>query len=96
MKNKNTVIEIKRLNTQAIQILKITNNINPSLVKVIFIPKYDPKIRPYDGKSLIALGKKIGNQIPSNIKLLTSITKFNEYTKKWFGSSYKCNICSMI
>ena len=60
-------------------------------MKDIFTPKADPKIRPYDilvkhhksakygDKSLIALGPKIWNQLPSNVKSLNSITNFREY-----------------
>ena len=57
-------------------------------MKDIFTPKRDSKIRPfeilgkhhksakYGDKILTALGPKIWNQLPSNIKSLTSITKF--------------------
>ena len=59
----------------------------------IFTPKRNPKIRPYDildkhhesakydDKSLIALDPKLWNQLPSNVKSLTSVTKFNEYIR---------------
>ena len=77
-------------------------------MKEIFTPKRDPKIRPYDilvehhnsaeygDKSFIALGPKIWNQFPFNVKSLTSIIKFKEYIRTWFGPSCKLNICSMI
>ena len=56
-------------------------------MKDTFTPKRDPKIGPYDilvkhhksakygDKSWIALGRKIWNQLPSNVKSLTSVTK---------------------
>ena len=54
---------------------------------IIFTPKTNVKIRPHDimvrhhnaaiygDKSLIALGHKIRNKLPTNIKSLISITK---------------------
>ena len=95
-------MEIKRLRTLAIEIFKTINKINLSFMKDIFTHKRDPKMRPfeifvkhrssakYSDKSLIPLGPKIWNQLPSNVKTLTSITKFKEYTR------CKCNICRMI
>ena len=47
-------------------------------------------------KCLLALDLKIWNQLPSNVKSLTSISKFKEYIRTWFGPSSKCNICRMI
>ena len=88
-------MEVKRICTLAIEIFKIFKNINPSFIKDIFTPKRDSKIRSYDilakhqkaakygDKSLIALGPKIWNQLPSNVKSLTSITKFKEYIRTW-------------
>ena len=58
-------------------------------MKEIFTPKRDPKSRPYDilvehhnsakygHKSCIALGPKIWNQFPCNVKSITCIIKLN-------------------
>ena len=58
-------------------------------MKEIFTPKRDPKIRSYDilvehhnsakygDKSCIALGPKIWNQFPCNVKSITCIIKLN-------------------
>ena len=58
-------------------------------MKEIFTPKRDPKSRPYDilveyhnsakygDKSCIALGPKIWNQFPCNVKSITCIIKLN-------------------
>ena len=101
-------MKIKRLCTIDIEIFKTINNINPNFMKDIFTPKRDPKIRPYDifvkhhksakygDKSLIALGPKIWNQLLSNVKSLTFITKLKEYIRTYFGPSCKSNICTMI
>ena len=101
-------MEIKRLRTLATEIFKTINNINPSCMKNIFTPKTITKIRPHDiivrlhntatygNKSLTALGPKVWNKVPTNIKSLTSITKFKEYMRTWFGPSCKCNLFRMV
>ena len=77
-------------------------------MKNIISPKTNAKIRPHDiivrhhnsttygDKSLIALGPKIWNKLPTNIKSLTSITKFKEYVRTWFEPRCKCNVCRMV
>ena len=59
----------------------------------IFTPKANAKIRPHDiivrhhntatygDKSLTALRSNIWNKRPTNIKSLTSMTKFKEYIR---------------
>ena len=92
-KNGNTTMEIKRLRTLATEIFKTINNINPSYMKNIFTPKTNTKIRPndiivrihstatYGNKILTALRPKVWNKVCTNIKSLTSITKFKEYMR---------------
>ena len=92
-KNGTPTMEIKSLRTLANEIFKTINNINPSYMKNIFTSKRKAKIRPHDiivrhhntatygDKSLTALGPKICNNLPTNIKSLTSITKFKEYIR---------------
>ena len=101
-------MEIKRLRTLATEIFKTINNINPSYMKNIFTPKINAKIRPHDvivrhhdtatygDKSLTTLGPEIWDKLPRNIKSLTSIIKFKEYIRTWFGPSCKCNVCRMV
>ena len=101
-------MEIKRLQALATEIFKTINNINPSHMNNIFTPKTNAKIRTHDiivrhhntatygDKSLTALGPKICNKLPTNVKSLTSITKFKEYIRTWFGPSCKCNVCRMV
>ena len=101
-------MEIKRLRILAIEIFKTLNDINPSYMKNIFTKKTNAKIRPndiivrhhntasYHDKSLITLGPKIWNKLPTNIKSLTSLAKFKEFIRTWFGPSCQCNICRMI
>ena len=92
-------MDIKRLETLATENFKRISNINPSYMKNIFTPKTNAKTRPHDiiarnyntatygNKRLTALGPEIWNKLPTNIKSLTSITKFKEYIRMWFGSS---------
>ena len=74
----------------------------------MFAPKTNAKIQLHDiivrhhdiatygNKSLTALGPKIWNKLPTNVKSLTSITKFSEYIRTRFGPSCKCNVCRMF
>ena len=62
-------------------------------MKNIFTPKTNTKVRPndiivrlhstatYGNKSLTALRPKVWNKVRTNIKSLTSITKFKEYMR---------------
>ena len=109
-KNGTTTTEIKRLRALGNKIFKTINNINPSHMKNIFTPKTNAKIQPHDiivrrnntatygDKSLIALGPNINiwNKVSTNIKSLTSVTKFKEYIRTWFRPSCKCNVCTMV
>ena len=88
-------MEIKRVRVLAIEIFKIVNNLNPNFMKDKFTPKLHPKVRPkvrpngilvkhhntitYGTKSLKALGPKIWNQLPEDLKSEISYTKFKEY-----------------
>ena len=77
-------------------------------MKSIFTPKTNAKkLRPHDimvrhntaiygDKSLTALGRKIWNKLPTNITSLTSITKFKEYIKTWFGPRVRFNVCIKV
>ena len=101
-------MEILKIRTLDTEIFKTINNTIPSFMKYIFTPKRDPKIKPFDilvkhhksaeygDKSLKVQGPKIWNQLTSNVKSLTSITKFKEYVRTWFGPSCKCNICQLL
>ena len=72
-------------------------------MKYIFIPKRGLKTRLYNifvkyyksakygDKSLTALGPKTWSQFLFNVKSLTSITKFKEYTRTWCVPSSKCS-----
>ena len=79
-------------------------------MKDIFTFKVNAKVRPnsyhiivktrnsatYGDKSLTALGPKIRNNLPENIKSENSYKKFKEYRNLWFGPTCRCNICQYI
>ena len=100
-------MEIKRLQTLATEIFKTINNFNPSYMKNIFTPKTNAKIRPhgiivrhqdtatYRDKSSNALGPKIWNKLPTDVKSLVSITKSKEFIRTRFAPICKCNVCRM-
>ena len=44
-------------------------------------------------KSLSTLGPKIWNSLPEDVEDLTSLSKFLEFIKTWYGPEYTCNIC---
>ena len=89
-------MEIERLHALAIDVSKTINIITPSFMKDIDIFVKHYKSSKYGEKSLIVLGLKIWNQIPSDAKSLPYITKLKDYIRTWFGSSCKCNICRMM
>ena len=49
------------------------------------------KTATFDEKSLRTLGPKISNSLPEDVKDLTSLRKFTELIKTWYGP--ECNIC---
>ena len=70
--------------------------------------KNNARVRPFDllvknrrtatygDKSLKALGPKIWNALPENVKCETSLSKFKEYIKSWSGQTCKCNMCQSL
>ena len=80
-----------------LEIFKTINDLNPSFMKSIFSAKLNARVRLNDilvktrksvtfgDKSLAALGPKIWNALPQNIKAENSYVKFKEYIATWFG-----------
>ena len=74
----------------------------------MFTSKVNAKTRPndlivksrntatYGDKSLTALGPKIWNNLPENIKAENSYKKFKENIDLWFGLKCRCNVCKFI
>ena len=90
-------MEIQRLRTLAVEIVKTINEINPPYMKNIFTPKENAKVRQNDiivkhintsrfgTQSLRSLGPKVWNNLPSNIKSETSFLKVKEILKLGLG-----------
>ena len=51
------------------------------------------KTTTFGEKSLRTLGRQNWNSLPEDAKILTSLQKFTEFIKTWYGSECKCNIC---
>ena len=83
------------------------DDINPNYMEYIFTSKVDAQLKSndtlvnlhktsnYGDKKLTALGLKKWNQLPQNIISEIYFSKFKEYIDTWFGSQYKCNICTV-
>ena len=89
----NSAMEIKRLRTLELEILKTLNNLNPNFMKGIF--KFSPyrthkkhdtfahsrNASNYGDRNLRTLGPHTWNPLPQNIKSTTSIIIFNDFIK---------------
>lgn len=107
-KSSKDTMKLRRIKALAIEIYKTINDLNPSFMKNIFTSKTNAKVRPYNlqvksrksekygNKSLMALGPKIWNALPEQVKKETSFTKFKEYIKSWSGPICKCTICKSL
>ena len=90
-------MEVKRLRTLALEVLKTVNNMNSEYMKEIFHKAAFSTHRPlnlevnekpttkYGNKSLRCLGPHIWNSFPNQIKKETLYTKFKEFINHWFG-----------
>ena len=69
----------RRIKTLAIEIFKTINELKPNLMKTILTSKAKARVRPFDllvycntekhsRKGLMALGPKIWNSLPENVK----------------------------
>ena len=77
-------MEVRRITTLAIEILKTVNELNPLFMKTIFktnsiIRSFDLLVKncnneKYGSKCLMALEPKICNALPKNVKKETSVT----------------------
>ena len=98
-------MEVNRMRSLALEVFKTFNNLNPSFMKDIFVKNSTAKSKKsnlqvhyrrtvrYGDKSLIALGPKIWNALPDNVKEETSFAKFKQFIKTWFGPKCKCSFC---
>ena len=80
-----------------------SNDLNPSLLKKIFNKRSNRNRRKnhliihtrnftFGSNSLRCLGPHTWNSLPENIKEITSLEKFKESVKNWYGPSSKCSL----
>ena len=84
-------MQIKRIKQLVIEIFKTVNNLNSDFMKNIFTSKQNARVRPhylltrshkavtYGDESLIILGPKIWNALPTEIKRETSLSRFQKH-----------------
>ena len=101
-------MEIKRLRTLDVEILKNLIEINPLYVKIDSRLKKKLKVRhngimvklinanKFGTQSLRSIGLKIWNNLPSKFKPETLFSKVKEHTKNWLGLKYRCKPCISI
>ena len=101
-------MSIRRIKTLGIEMFKTVNELNTNFMKSIFTSKINSRVRPFDllvknhntekygSKSLMALGPKIWNALPENVKKEISFSKFKKYIKSWSGPTRKCKMCQSI
>ena len=97
--------EVKHLRIMAMEIFKTINNLNPSFMKEIFTMNTNSdrnatkllvktqNTKRYGSNTLRALGPKIWNDLPNNIRAASNLTLFKELIKTWSGPECHCNAC---
>ena len=91
-------MKIRRKKTLVIRKYKTVNALSPNLMKTILphkkIQDFDLLIyKLYGLKSFMALGPKIRNALPENVKKEISFSKFKKYIKSGSGPTCKCKMC---
>ena len=98
-------MEVSRLRRLAVKVFKTLKSLNPDFMRTSFKKgshsarrKNDlvvnrAKTTTFGEKSLRTLGPKIYNSLPEDVKYLTSVPKFREFIKTWYGPECRCNIC---
>ena len=98
-------MEVSRLRRLAIEVFKTLKSLNPDFVPTYFKKSSHSASRKDDfvvnrvktatfGEK--SLGPKIWNSLLKDVKDLTSLQKFTEFIKTWYGSECKCNICKYL
>ena len=98
-------MEVRRLRRLAIEVFKTLKSLNPGFINTYFKKGSHSARRKNDlvinrekttmfvEKSRRTLGPKIWNSLPEDVKDLTSLPKFTEFIKTWYGPECRCNIC---
>ena len=107
--DKSFTIHHRNIQTLAIEIYKVINDISPVIMKDIFVLKenciYNSReifvtnnIRTehYGKESLSYLGPKIWSIIPNDIKTSTSLNIFKQKIRKWKPYKCPCKLCRIF
>ena len=95
-------MEVSRLQSLAIKVFKTLKSLNPDLMHTYFercshsatrAKKTRSKTTKFGEKSLRTFGPKIWNSLTEDVNDLTSLQKFTEIFKGWYGPECKCDIC---
>ena len=105
LKAERPTMEVSRLRRLAIEVFKTLESLNPDFMhtyfkkgshsarRKIYVVVNRAKTTTFGEKSLRALGPKIWNSLPGDVKDLTSLPKFTEFIKTWYEPECRCNIC---
>ena len=99
-------LTLQRLKYMAIEIFKCLNNLNPSFMSKMFNVKenkYDMrksrllelpvfKTVSYGKRSFLYNGCHLWNQLPDDIRNITSLSHFKNVLKQWAGPKCNCNM----
>ena len=104
--DKSFTIHHKNVQTLAIEMYKVTNDISPVIMKDIFVLKQNCRYNTrgifltnnirtehYGKESLSFLGPIIWSIIPHDIKTSTSLKDFKQKIRKWKPDKCPCKLC---
>ena len=105
IKEERPTMEVSCLRRLAIEVFKTLKSLNPDFVPTYFkksshsasrkddLVVNRAKTATFGEKSLRTVGPNIWNSLLKEVKDLTSLQKFTEFIKTWYGPECKCNIC---
>ena len=108
LKGERPTMEVSHLRGLAIKVFKTLKSLNPDFTRTYFKNgshsarrKNDlvinrAKTTTFSEKSLRTLRPKIWNSLPEDVKDLTYLSKFIEFSKTWYGPECRCNICKYL
>jgi len=107
--DKSFTVHHRNIQTLAIEIYKVINDISPLIMKEVFVLKANCRYNTreifvtnnirtehYGKESLSYLGPKIWSIIPEDIKMLTSLKSFKLKIRKWKPDKCPCKLCKIF
>ena len=105
LKAERPTMEVSRLRRLAIEVFKTLKFLNPDFMRTYFkkgsqsakkknnLVVNRAKTTTFGENSLRTSEPKIWNSLPEDLKDWTSLQKFTEFIKTWYGPECRCNIC---